>query len=766
MISDVIGGAADKANEMVVDDAKKTVDDLITLLAGPERRPPDIEKEKAQFVQAEDLSTPGGGDPSVPVRPADAGKGEPVKPSAFDLPKSIEFIHFGRVHRDAARTFHAATLTDDTKPLESGALPGRALYYRASLERESVVLAGLARSVSLALAEKEQKEGALGDLMQAAADLLGGAPGTAGSAASADMNPFVEKVQKAWDAINKSDIKYADLHESGIKLHEVRANLIRYLLEQLGKGPEGAAPPENKGILSDLPLLGEVPLPGPVGQIVGMFRKVGGKLHDVQNALIFGLTVAMQPAIDSACHAISIDALREGKSPIYPIWFAPPPSAAESAEAPFADLGVDDPLAGDLKKIEALNKVNEAVAGAFDSANSAINDATEKPREIIDFLSKPVGPAPGNRWLDMAFQAGTGEKTLLGGSEKLGEIAVTAFFGAVTDDVPGFMQGFVQDFVGYVFAVCVEFLRSVYRVLTAIGPSQVVSSQELVAAGSAHVLTHLIDFVTAKLGLDEILEQLSIPIPPAPSIPGINWPTGTLSAAPVAAELKKLLVDEVSPYLAPVVEYAMNGLATRLNAQRVWAGGSAMTMEAHLAQLPTELALMFRNLFKPLWDFITDTCMDVVSDVVAKALGPVAGAVGIAGDALGTASGFIADAQKKAKELEAFAKNVEDKADNLIKQLSSVKVGIGETGDLSDIEKAANDLVGAATSDPFSEGGAGGGSGGPRGAPVFPSNRKPEGKGVKIEPAELAAVAPKLVWDKAKPAEAAKAGAAASGGAA
>ncbi len=224
------------------------------------------------------LASPTGGALRVPVSPADATKATGDKSSRADVGNPIEFIHFGRVHRDAARSFESSAMVIDDLPLFVPT-PGRAVYFRAAIEREAIVLAALAKSVASALAEKEQKEGSLGDLMKAAADVLGGAPGTAGSAASADMKPFQTKIEAAWSPINVIPVAYADLHQAGIKLHGVRANLGGYLFDQLDK--KGSAAKPAAGILSHLPVVGDITIPPPIGDIVGMFRKVGGKLHDL-----------------------------------------------------------------------------------------------------------------------------------------------------------------------------------------------------------------------------------------------------------------------------------------------------------------------------------------------------------------------------------------------------------------------------------------------------------------------------------------------------
>ncbi len=440
MISDAIGSVADQANSAVVDDAKAEVDNLISFLAGPQRAPIDVEKERALFIRGVELSTPTGGTPAVPVRPSDAGRGEAAQPSQLNLGLPIEFIHFGRVHRDAARTFHADAATDDRVPLLAGATPGRGVYFRGAVEREAMLLGGTAECVKLTLDEKKAAEGGLGSLVQTAADLLGGAGGTAASASSADMNPFVQKIRAAWDGINKSDLKYADLHDAGIKLHGVRANLTKYLLDQLSK----KEPPANAGSLAsaDLPLIGDIPIPGPIGEMISVLRMVSGKIYDVQNAMIFGLTVAMMPAIEQACHTLSLDAIREGRSPIFRTWYAQPPQ--DPARDPLADIQTDDLPDAQLGDQSAA----DLLADPLKDLNSGINSAAAEPMRVIDFLSKEVQPAPGLRYLDLAFQAGTASGDLLGGSEKLAEVAVKAFYSAMfKKDVPGFLQGFIEDFL-------------------------------------------------------------------------------------------------------------------------------------------------------------------------------------------------------------------------------------------------------------------------------------------------------------------------------
>lgn len=734
MISDLIGSVAKTANEAVLDDAKKKTDELKALLAGPEREAPEIKEDLAKFTKGIDLSTPDGSIPMIPATPS-PGDGPPAGSSAVALNAKIEFIHFGKVHLDARKTFGGmADLTDDIPMDLSTVRDNRAILYRAALEREAVLLAGIAKSVEAALAEKDQKEGGIGDMLTAAKDLIGGVGGTKTQAAAADMKPFIAKIDEAWTLINNPAVDYASIHDAGMKLHVVRANLLSYLHEQLDKQKskkEGEKEEEGPaGIISQIPMIGsEIPIPGPIGTAITWMQKITGKLYDVQTAMIFGLTIGMQPAIESAAHAITLDALKEKRTPIFPCWYEAPPPADDAAGPPLADIDPGKMLTGNI-----LSKAAAPVKSVTDKVNSGINDATKKPMEIIDFLSKDVVPSPGHPFLDEAFQVATGAEGLFGGTEKLSKVAVAAFYSAITDDMPGFMKGFVEDLLAYVFSVCIEFLRAVYRVLVSIPDSRPLSTPELVAAGSAHLLMHLIDYALEKLGLDDLLGKLELPMPKLPSLPGINWPTGNkdgkLSAAPIIAALKEMLVEKIRPAMDPVVEFAMSGLAARLNAQRAWATSKAMTMEVHLAQLPTELALMFRNLFGPLWKLLTDTIMGAVSDALKEVLGPASDALDMGEGALGKASGFISDVQKKAQEAQAYAKNVEDKAGKLMDSLSQVSIGTSNPDGFDPVQDAANALASAVGANPFSSASAA--SAAQDAVSGFPGNRKNTGKGVVI----------------------------------
>ena len=507
-------------------------------------------------------------------------------------------------------------------------------------------------------------------------------------------------------------------------------------------------------MLENLPIIGTgIPLPGEIGDIIGWMKKITGKLHDVQIGMIYRLVLEMQGAIESASHAASLDAIRRKASPVYPIWAPVPTDDAGDDDEPFANYEQEDVIQGDLKKISALDKINQGVQKGVGAYNDALNDATEAPLDVIDFLSKPVEPAPGSPFLADAFGVKPDTKGSLASGEALGKVGLTAFGEAVGNgDMPGFMSGFVGTFISEVFGICVEFLRGVYGKLCSIPPWETVSTDEIVAAGRQHLLFQLIDFALEKTGIDKLLDKLKFPIPtpPFPPPPGASWPTDTLSADPIVAELKGLLSEKLGPYLDPVVEYAMDGLARRLNATRSWASPTAMTMEAHLAQLPTEIALMFRNLFGPLWEFLTDTLMGLIEKAVSEVMGPLGDAVGVGNTVLQDVQDKIADVENKVKQAQAYAKNIEDKAKDLMDKASDIQASLTDTSDIKDVKDAADALVDAVDKDPFADGGSNDNDDDDDDGGEFPSNRKPKAKGKKIEKAELDEVKANHKWDEAK----------------
>lgn len=762
------------ADDAVLDDAKQKIDELQKLLeGGPPRAPIDFEKEKATFRRGKDLSTPDGGDPQA-AAPPNAGDGPPLS-AAIKLGKRIEFIHYGCVHRDSAANFAGTDAVDDLDgALDATALKtSRAVAFRAALQREAILLACFAQSVERALDEKDTKEGSTSDLLEAAADLVGGAAmGEKDTAVAADLQPFITRLNAVWRKLNKVSVGYADLHSAGRELHELRANLLKYLFELIdpNKSPPDPATP---GLLSNLPFVGPIPIPGVLGDVVGVMQKVTGKIYDVQMKLCFSLILAMHEPIENACSDLALEAMLQRRPPLYPVWYSPAKATDDTFDGladkltedqdgdatPFANMA--SPLNVGGVSGAAQNELNGAMNRYV---NNPVSNAMEAPLNVVDFLSETPKAAPGNAFLNEAFQASLGKGQglpVFKDSEALADLAVSSICTSIVDEMPGFMEGIVGDIIKQVFRISVEFIRGVYGVLLTY-PSVAIDADALMAAGRKHLLVQLMDLVTKEFWVDDFLKSdtARFTIPALPVTPaGINWPTGTqLSLEPLVYELKRILAEQIQPYLEPVLDVATSGLAARLTAARSWAGTDSVTMEVHLGQLPVEIALLFRNLFGPLWDFITDTVMGWLSDQIAKVLGPVADGLGMGGDMLTKVEDSIAKAEGYAQNARDYAANVENRTRDLVDKISNFKgaAGLGglDDGGLSDAADALGDAIGA---DPLGNpGGAGGGpgAGGFGRTPIFmPSIRRTMGVGVKISSDDYKKVAEEHQWDDALPAD-------------
>ncbi len=789
MVSNLIGDLKQEAEDHGVSQAKDALAKGDKILdGGPARTPADIAAEEAKFTRGDDLSTPDGDAQKTSTSPA--ATGQPAKVATLSTSKKIEFIHFGIVHQDLLRNFDHTDSIDDLQTVDMSKITGsRAIMFRAGLEREAVLLGALVTGTQMAFkaappdvskmhqgdkTPPDASSGALDKLLSVGSDLVGGASsGAAQTAGGGDLSPFLDKLNAIWSPLNQASIQYDALHDAGIKLHEVRVNLRAYVrgqIKQKESGPDG----KKQGLLSDLPVLGSVKIPGALGDIVGFMQKVTSKVTDVKTQMIFQLLIAMGPAIDSACHQASIDAIRNKVSPIYPIWFLPPPADAgiDHSQDKIADYDPGNVLGGDLGVIPGVGNVNQDVKNAANNYyNNPINQAAKEPMAVIDFLKKDVKPAPGSAYIADVFQVSTAKDATpgpLAGGGAIGKVAFTAFGQALggAETVPSFLSGFVETMVTEVFQLCAEFLRAVYEKLCSLAPTDVISTDELLKAGREHILLALVDLALQKSGLDALIGKLSlpnIPKPPFPMPPGVTWPNAPISAQPILAELKSVLTDKLGPYMNPVVDYVMAGLAERLNAQRSWATPMAMTMEAHVAQLPGEITTMFIGLFGPLWSFLNDTLMGAVNNAMKKVLGPAGDAVGLAKDGLGKVGGVISDAEKKADQAKSYAKNVEDKVGQFLGLLKNVGIG-GDKGlkDVNAVSAAGAAIGNAVGANPF----AGGGDDkkGPKvnaatnDSSFQPSGRLSSGTGVTIDQATLDKVLPDLKWDAAG-------GDAASGGA-
>ncbi|MBL8741445.1 MAG: hypothetical protein JNK04_10135, partial [Myxococcales bacterium] len=304
---------------------------------------------------------------------------------------------------------------------------------------------------------------------------------------------------------------------------------------------------------------------------------------DVYAALVIELAIKMEPAIEAASRDITIASLRDGRRPIFPVWYIPPPPG-EAAPDDLIDKGSLGPLA-------------DALGGAVDK----INEVDAVKDQVVDFLSRPGGYTPGSPFLDQALQmpkpdaAAAPVKPGQAGlemSDALGELVVSAFNKALGTEVPRFV-GIV---IAKVMTVSAEFLRAVYGKLITLKPGETVTVDEFLAAGRVH-LVHLV--IEKLLGLIPGIDDLRSF---APSFQGVS-----VSVEGLLARGKEVIAKEIAPAIDPIMSFAMRDLFGMIFGVRGTAAARrAETMEVTLALAPVLYARLFRNLFFPVWDLLME----------------------------------------------------------------------------------------------------------------------------------------------------------------
>jgi len=145
----------------------------------------------------------------------------------------IEYIHFGRAHPDDGARFPHMELADkDHADLDEGMDP-RALFFRAGLQRETLLLDALIASTQDVMKEYESNTGAVGELLGAATSMLMGDDTGGSPPDTADLQRMRDDVAVAGGKANAKEIKYEDLHDSGTLLHQARADYLKFCTDSL-----------------------------------------------------------------------------------------------------------------------------------------------------------------------------------------------------------------------------------------------------------------------------------------------------------------------------------------------------------------------------------------------------------------------------------------------------------------------------------------------------------------------------------------------------
>lgn len=532
----------------------------------------DVQRIAGTFRNGEDLTAPPAADAVADVAVGDGG-------NALSLPELIEFIHYGRVNRDDAARFASSGIADDDPAANLAASPGaHGLIMRAALMREALLLSGFARAQMAALVAEENSQGSLGSMMSLAAELVGAAGSLSDKPSPDDFDTVIDQVKAACTLLNGATIDYPALHDAAIKLHNARAAYAKILADQLDKRMNKKAAP-GTGLLDAVPLLSSI-LPPFLADVLTVIQKIAFKVYDVYAALVIEIATRMEPSIEAAARDLSLAALRDGRRPIFAIWYvAPPPGAATPTD--WVDPSSLGPLAGPL-------------GGAI----STVNDVGNTVQEVTDFLSRPGGYTPGSAALDQALKIpatavrrGPGQAAL-GMSDALGQIIVDTFEKVLDVSLPKP----VATVLGKLSTVVAEFLRAIYSKLITLQPTDGVAMDEFRASGRVH----LVNLVVEKLL--ELIPSIDTIRGFAPDFQGLS-----VNVEALLARGKELIAKEVAPAIDPVIDFAMRDLFRLIfSARNTGVRNNADTMETTLALAPVLFARLFRNLFFPIWDLLME----------------------------------------------------------------------------------------------------------------------------------------------------------------
>jgi hypothetical protein len=634
---DAVGGAIDKAS---------------SLLGGASGAAPT--KGKAEFLQGEALGNIDDGAKGA-VGPNVGG----TKPNALDLPPLIEFVHYGRAHDDSSRSFP-----------DKGDKQGRARMFRDALEREAVLLHGFISSCQTVLQEYQDNRGLLGEIGQAV-DKLVGSGSTEPS--PAELDAFKKAVETAGGSINKTEIKYPDIHKAGVDLHQARADFNAFAEKvkahylKPGESGPGAA-------LTALPGVAKAAL---------SVQKIIFKAFDIYLAMYLNARAEYEDGIEEASYKMTLKAIRETLAPTYPVWF-PAPKPADKGDGTETKKSKSDPLSS------AIQDVKDKVDEAEKDVKGAIED-------VIGSVDESV-PAPGDEQFEAAFAV-----LLSGGTKRIGpgqtrerkkapDLVVAAF-----KDIAGELPEFLVKPISEIAAANVEMLKAIYKKILKASAAAPISEELLLQTGREYLTQKVIAIVADLVPFLSILKSPDKLV----DVQGMG-----VSGKQVGDKGASLLDDAVGKQLEIIIDLAVKQLGAKLaEAQKAAADQNAVTMEIFLGRLPWLYALMVRNTFFPIWDLL-----------VEKVFGSIAGPLG---SAMSPIKSFLGDAKAVVGE----AKKIYDKVNKAKDQLAQ---GVNQDN--------VDEFIGGLTGDAASGGPGGGGQSGPS---FPGGKREVEGKGLPVDKPQI-----------------------------
>ena len=599
------------------DEVKEGLDTASSLLGGPDNQSSESEASTPTFFNADDLGESGGHEGGA-YAPHDVGQ--------WDNAAIIEFIHFGGVHLDHSDHFHHDELADDEKIEDFGHQPrSRAIMFRAALEREALLLGQFMFACQSVMKEKEESQGGLGEMVDMAADYLGGGSGSGGPSAS-DVNAFIEKVAEVGGKLNNANVEYKMIHQAGIDLHQARADYRAYLNGLLNNDSSS----ESGGMLSEVSALSSVVPVG--GDIVGLIQGIAFKMFDIYFAMYLKIALQQEERIEKVDRRLTVKSILENHSPFFPVWF-PEPEGDDSQNGD--GNGNQAPTDNPSDESNWLEDLAKPITGTVDDVKKEVDEVREK---VTNFLNTPSVSCPGDAFLSKVFSTSTlSEPSALQETPRppkpLGDITVEAFTKAL-DDVT--LPDFVKTIITEICTMNAEFMQTIYQKLMQRDGSQPIQPEPLYEAARERLLQKLVGLLTSKVSFLQEAKDFSI------GAFGTSIKPGEMALDKGQTELN----ERLGSHLDPVLAIAMENFAMQLEGARKQAiDQKCHTMEVYLGILPWMYAQVFRDTFFPFWDILVDNTFGRIG-------GPL-------GDAVQAAKKAMKDAQKQVDKARDWVKRGE-----------------------------------------------------------------------------------------------------------
>ncbi|MBU4263941.1 MAG: hypothetical protein KKC76_18960 [Proteobacteria bacterium] len=589
--------------------------DMIGSALGGGEKPPRTKAASVAYFQSNSLGGDDDGGGSVSAN----------NDNTVDKGLPLDFIHFGRVHGDFSLNFHHNSLSDDKRADFGGEGDGiageksaknfKAMMFRGGVEREAILLSAVIASAQAVIKECDENKGALGEVMDAVGSLLGGGGGDKGPD-PAEFDDILSDISLAGGAVNKSSIHYKDIHKAGKDLRQYRCDYGAIVQKFTNKYMKPSSP--GGGMI---PLAA---LSGPLQTIQG----IAFKAFDVYAASFFCIREDVEGKIIKACHSMTIEAIEERYTRVFPIWFFRwsdnvPPEKKTDADGNIVE--------------ETVEKVNEEI-------NKVKSEVDEKKKSVQDFLGIDNDEhMAGEKYLKEIFGAMAGgggdkqekektdqEKKEAGGAP--GKIVKA--FTKVVGPLPGFVTGIIIE----IASANLGMMDVIYRkLLLDIGEAPI-DEEFLIVAGREYLSHRMINILAKMSGLGFLQEGSG----PLLGLPGI----GGVGGEQIKNRLARIVDSVVMSQIESIISIAMKDLHGKLEGARSDAAqAKSVTMEVFLGRLPWFYALMFRNTFFPLWDIIVEKVFGTIGGPLGSITSPAKGL-------LGDAKSAIADAGKVAKSLE------------------------------------------------------------------------------------------------------------------